>query len=202
MKALRPSGRMVFENAKRVHESTVIKAPATYSRLGISSYMISPPLDSVADDSIYRQYGLIIRRRCFLRQEVLAAHGRFDVSPESQGNDAVRIWRVFDTCACQARDDPWGGRVEGSSQCRSRRSRKRFVMIPFGERACIGTTGATETARPPKPRLPTATRIRRRRRSIGQGGRGEPESSLDYPDPHIVHCVHLPHDENGWRWLR
>ena len=51
-------------------------------------------------------------------------------------------------------------------------------------------------------RLPTATRIRRRRRSIGQGGRGEPESSLDYPDPHIVHCVHLPHDENGWRWLR
>lgn len=65
MKALRPSGRIVFENAKRVHESTVIKAPATYSRLGISSYMISPPLDSVADDSIYRQYGLIIRRRCF-----------------------------------------------------------------------------------------------------------------------------------------
>lgn len=39
------------------------------------------------------------------------------------------------------------------------------------------------------------------RRSIGRG-RGEPESSLDYPDPHIVHCVHLPHDENGWRWLR
>ena len=135
MKALRPSGRMVFENAKRVHESTVIKAPATYSRLGISSYMISSPLDSVADDSIYRQYGLIIRRRCFLRQEVLAAHGRFDVSPESQGNDAARIWRVFDTCACQARDDPWGGRVEGPSQCRSRRSRKRFVMIPFGYNA-------------------------------------------------------------------
>lgn len=32
-------------------------------------------------------------------------------------------------------DDPWGGRVEGSSQCRSRRSRKRFVMIPFGYNA-------------------------------------------------------------------
>lgn len=42
----------------------------------------------------------------------------------------------------------------------------------------------------------------RRRRSVGQDGRGEPESSLDYPDPHIVHCVHLPYDENGWRWLR
>ncbi|OSG88289.1 hypothetical protein B0487_2237 [Bifidobacterium adolescentis] len=97
--------------------------------------MISPPLDSVADDSIYRQYGLIIRWRCFLRQEVLAAHGRFDVSPESQGNDAARIWRVFDTCTCQARDDPWAGRVEGPSQCRSRRSRKRFVMIPFGYNA-------------------------------------------------------------------
>lgn len=43
--------------------------------------------------------------------------------------------RVFDTCTCQARDDSWAGRVEGPSQCRSRRSRKRFVMIPFGYNA-------------------------------------------------------------------
>ena len=49
----------------------------------------------------------------------------------------------------------------------------------------------------------------RRRRGFAEEGEVsvkmaavEPESSLDYPDPHIVHCVRLPYDENGWRWLR
>ena len=35
MKALRPSGRMEFENAKRVNEIKFIKAQSTYRRLGI-----------------------------------------------------------------------------------------------------------------------------------------------------------------------